>query len=1101
MNSSAPELSIIVPTYREAENLQVLIPRIAAAMQAAGLAWEVIVVDDNSPDDTVAVCAELGRRFPLRLIVRTTERGLSSAVIAGMRQARGRLLVCMDADLSHPPESMPELVAPLRDNAAAPADFVIGSRYVAGGSTADGWGLFRWLNSRAATWLARPLTNVNDPMAGFFALRRADFEAAHSRLNPIGYKIGLELLVKCDCRTVREVPIQFQNRLHGSSKLNLREQMNYARHVARLYEHRFPGIASFVRFCLVGLSGVAVDLTVFTLLLAVALQVPAASVLAIWCAMTWNFVWNRAWTFADSRQAPLWRQYAAFCLGCLLGGLFNWSTRVLLWKYVPFFSAHELAAGAAGVATGTFFNFGLCRLFVFRRPEGDAAPGMADSRNADTQPFVPVAQALADVGHGPAEEVDAGASDPRVATEPVISRRPRIAAMRSLALGALAVGLAFGGETSLDPVRFTAPTAQGADKAARASTPEAASAVGGTLAVRRAPLPTPRAFDLADDAIENRLRESATYLSSDELEGRGIRTRGLDLAANYIADQYREAGLRTDWYTNGPFHEFRLYSRATNGSVQELAFHVPGSEARVLKLNADYTSLSLSVNDKFTLPVAFAGYGITAPEFAYDDYASVDVAGKAVIILRHEPQQNDPMSVFSGVENSDYAFVRPKIDNAVEHGAAMVIFCTDGPAMPAAPETVDEPVMPEESQEALLDVELNDSSLRGSIPVVHCRRSILERLIRATTGEDLAELERRIDAALQPQSRVLKDVRVAGRVGLSREGRTLRNVVASLEGSGPLSEETIVIGAHYDHLGLGGYGSLAIGANAEIHNGADDNASGTAVLMEVARELASRQEPLRRRVLFIAFSAEELGLIGSKRYTQDPVVPLDRTIAMLNLDMVGRMNKGRVTIYGTGTAAEWPALIDRASTAQALTIARRPGGYGPSDHASFFEHGIPVLHFFTGFHPQYHRPSDDSDLLNLQGMRRIAAMVRDITVDLAQADARPTRSNSQGAFDLSEFIEGDDSGLGLELLASDRPRLGVVLEPAEKGGVIVKRILRSTAAERHGIRPGDVIRQVAGKDVNSAADVSEVLKQHKAGEKLTVRLTRRDVELELEITL
>jgi hypothetical protein len=298
-----------------------------------------------------------------------------------------------------------------------------------------------------------------------------------------------------------------------------------------------------------------------------------------------------------------------------------------------------------------------------------------------------------------------------------------------------------------------------------------------------------------------------------------------------------------------------------------------------------------------------------------------------------------------------------------------------------------------------------------------------------------------------------------------------------------------------DHVGI------SPGKPDSINNGADDNASGTAVLMEVARELASRQEPLRRRVLFIAFSAEELGLIGSKRYVQDPVVPLDKTIAMLNLDMVGRMNNDRVTIYGTGTAAEWPALIDRASTAQTLTIARRPGGYGPSDHASFFEHGIPVLHFFTGFHPQYHRPSDDSDLLNVAGMRRIAAMVRDITVDLAQADARPTRTGSQGAFDLSEFMDSDDSGLGLELLASDRPRLGVVLEPAEKGGVVVKRILRSTAAERHGIRPGDVIHQVAGKDVNSAADVSEVLKQHKAGEKLTLRLTRRDVEMELEITL
>lgn len=226
-------LSVIVPAYREAENLPVLVPRVCAALAEAGLRGEIIVVDDNSPDDTPAVCEALARRYPLRLEIRRNERGLSSAVIHGMKQASGELLVVMDADLSHPPEVVPKLVRALEEG----ADFVIGSRYVTGSSVAGDWGILRWLNSRVATLLARPLTAVADPMAGFFALRRSQFEQARA-LDPIGYKIGLELIVKCGCTDVRELPIRFENRLHGTSKLTLREQVNYLLHLSRLYRFK-----------------------------------------------------------------------------------------------------------------------------------------------------------------------------------------------------------------------------------------------------------------------------------------------------------------------------------------------------------------------------------------------------------------------------------------------------------------------------------------------------------------------------------------------------------------------------------------------------------------------------------------------------------------------------------------------------------------------------------------------------------------------------------------------------------------------------------------------------------------------------------------------
>ena len=229
---NTPQVSIVVPTFREAESLPLLIDRIALLKETSGIELELLIVDDDSRDGTPAVIA--GRKEPwLQLFVRTEDRGLSQAVLFGLSRARGELLVVMDADLSHPPEVIPEMLAALR----AGADFVLGSRYVQGGTTAEGWGLFRFLNSKVATYLARPLTRVSDPMSGFFAMPRAAFERAENP-SPLGYKIGLELLVRCRCREVREIPIHFSNRVLGESKLTLQQQLLYVRHLARLYRFK-----------------------------------------------------------------------------------------------------------------------------------------------------------------------------------------------------------------------------------------------------------------------------------------------------------------------------------------------------------------------------------------------------------------------------------------------------------------------------------------------------------------------------------------------------------------------------------------------------------------------------------------------------------------------------------------------------------------------------------------------------------------------------------------------------------------------------------------------------------------------------------------------
>lgn len=235
---TAESVSVVVPTYHEAENIAALAGRVFAALESASIPGELIIVDDNSNDGTREAVDRLAASHPIRLIVRTDERGLSSAVIRGFQEARHDILLCMDADLSHPPESLPAVVEPIAEGRA---EFCIGSRYVSGGRTERDWGLLRRVNSRGATLLARPLTRVADPMAGFFCLRRETFDrATQAGLNPVGYKIGLELLVKARCTRVAEVPITFADRLHGDSKLTFGQQLQYLRHLARLYRFRWP---------------------------------------------------------------------------------------------------------------------------------------------------------------------------------------------------------------------------------------------------------------------------------------------------------------------------------------------------------------------------------------------------------------------------------------------------------------------------------------------------------------------------------------------------------------------------------------------------------------------------------------------------------------------------------------------------------------------------------------------------------------------------------------------------------------------------------------------------------------------------------------------
>ncbi|HEV3341460.1 MAG TPA: M20/M25/M40 family metallo-hydrolase [Pirellulales bacterium] len=637
-------------------------------------------------------------------------------------------------------------------------------------------------------------------------------------------------------------------------------------------------------------------------------------------------------------------------------------------------------------------------------------------------------------------------------------------------------------------------------------------------------------------ATEERLYEAVKFLASDELEGRGVGTTGIDRAADFIAAQFAGVGLKTSLIDGGPFQKFNMVVATEQGQPNRMALvRADGDEPKTveLKLGTDFNPLAIGGSGKFDLPLVFAGYGISAKDEEYDDYAGINVEGKAVLLLRHEPQQNNPHSAFNGTDHSPHAYFTRKVSNAFQHGAAAVVLCNDDfdlkknvdGRMKRWQRAVDElsasqakfnqigsptpeqiEAQRQEIEKLVKEVSSQSEKLFGEydpllgflgagqsdethkIPVAFCRRSAIEPMVKSALGKTLSELESQIDAKPSPASVELTGWRLQGEVTVIHREAEVKNVVAVLDGEGPHADETIVVGAHYDHLGLGGDGSLAAGVK-EVHNGADDNASGTAALIEVARRLASRPEKLPRRVVFLAFTGEERGLIGSARYCRDPLVPLDKTIAMLNMDMVGRLADDKLVIQGVDTATEFGPVIDHLAERYGLTITKQPGGFGPSDHASFYPHKVPVMHFFTGTHSDYHRPSDDYEKINLPGMRRVAEMVADATTELAEASERPHYQAVK--------TPGPGRGRG-----GDRPYFGSIPDFASaEPGYHLGGVSPDSPADKGGLKKGDAIVKLGEYKVGNLEDFDGALRKYKAGDKVPVVVKRDGNELTLEVVL
>ena len=367
------KVSIVVPTYREAENVPVLAEKIDDVLRKAGYKYEIIIVDDNSQDGIEEAVAKIAGKYSINLKVRKDERGLSSAVIAGFDLASAEVILVMDADLSHPVDVIPVMLDKIFNEDKA---FVIGSRNVPGGS-AENFNLYRMLNAWISRTLARPFAKVTDPMSGFFAFKASLLtpEVRH-KLNPIGWKICLEMLVKASPAALAEIPIKFGDRLYGKSKLSFKEQINYFLHLWSLFQYKYKTLSEFVKFSMVGASGAIVDLTIvfisFNALLASGIlnrihSFQTAQIIAFVFAVTTNFFLNRMFTFTHAKHDDIVHQYFAFVTTCTLGFVINWSISSALFTYILFFNTHYLLSKLIGILSGIFVNFTGSKFIAFRK--------------------------------------------------------------------------------------------------------------------------------------------------------------------------------------------------------------------------------------------------------------------------------------------------------------------------------------------------------------------------------------------------------------------------------------------------------------------------------------------------------------------------------------------------------------------------------------------------------------------------------------------------------------------------------------------------------------------------------------------------------------
>jgi hypothetical protein len=565
------------------------------------------------------------------------------------------------------------------------------------------------------------------------------------------------------------------------------------------------------------------------------------------------------------------------------------------------------------------------------------------------------------------------------------------------------------------------------------------------------------------------------YLASDALKGRGSGEPGNELAAQFIARTFRDAGLKPLGTSSerdpsaamdgsGFYQPFRFIAGRAVGRSNALEVTVrAGRIGRPLqpvtrfayRAGQDFEPSSVSGGGKANGRIVFVGYGIRAPRAQHDDYKGVDVRGAVALMLAGNPNQ-DPHSPLA-----DYAGIRRKAVAARNLGALAVL------------------VVPPANSDASGAPSNFDEATDAGLPVLRVRYNLARSWLARAHARSLEKLQAAADAG-KPVSFVLPATcRLAADV--RRVPKVTANVVGLLEGGDPaLRGEYLVVGAHLDHLGMGGPGSLARSSAPAIHHGADDNASGAAGVMQLAAwfgRLPESQRP-RRSIVFICFSGEELGLLGSSFYVSHPLEPLKSTVAMINMDMVGRLRDNKLIVIGSGTANEWSTLLTETNRLTRFQLARSESGFGASDQQSFYARGVPVLFFFTGTHPDYHTPTDTADKINSAGEAHVLQLVAECADEIADSPSRPT-------FKRITLQQPAGPARGFRVYFGSVPDYAATAE-----GVTLTGVREGSPAEKAGLKAGDVIVRFGDRAIKNVYDYTYALEDHRPGDVVKIVVKR-----------
>ena len=566
-------------------------------------------------------------------------------------------------------------------------------------------------------------------------------------------------------------------------------------------------------------------------------------------------------------------------------------------------------------------------------------------------------------------------------------------------------------------------------------------------------------------------------LSAPEMEGRGAGTKGLARAADLIVKRYKELKISPSG-THGYLQPFTLITGAKLKSDNRFVV-INGDRKKDLKTNQDFVPFSFSSSGQVEGSVVFAGYGVTAEEYQYDDYANLDVKDKIVVVLRYEPTAFAAKSGEQGLTHHSQMIT--KAINARNHGARAIVLVNGKLG---------------DGEEDLLT---RFGSVSGpeniGIMFVQVKNDVAEGWLEAA-AKSLKEAQDQINASSKPSSLALPGtLHLSMKVDIETTRATVNNILAYLPGQ---TDEYVIVGAHYDHLGRGNFDSLAPSQIGQIHPGADDNASGTAGVLELARLLAPLRGQLKRGVLFMDFAGEELGLLGSAEWVKEPTHPLEKAVAMINMDMIGRIKDDKVYIGGVGTGSTFKPLLDQVEKEQAqkgsaFKIEYSASGYSSSDHTSFVTKKIPVMFFFSGLHSDYHKPSDTWDKINAPSAARLLDLIANVTVRLANANAEETPKFQTV---VEQKPPGGGGGAGYGPYFGSIPDFGEI-----PNGVKFADVKPGSPAAKAGLKAGDILIQFGDKPIKNLYDFTDALRRSKVGDVVEVKVMRDGQPLTVSVKL